>query len=79
MEQRRRSMVVGVGQVGAAEVNGLAHGGAQTIADFAQTLGLSQLAERHGDEVVPGREACGVVIGLVFAGRTDELNPIDQS
>ena len=38
----------------------LAAGDSQTVADFAQTLGLGQLAKEHGDILVPAGKAFGV-------------------
>ena len=46
---------------------------AQAIADFAQRIGASQLAEQHGDELSPAGKALGVTLGGVLPDECGEL------
>jgi hypothetical protein len=37
----------------------------QVIANFTQTLSLGQLANKHGDILIPGRETIGMTFCLI--------------
>jgi len=56
-----------------AEVFQLAQAASETPADFAQRLGLRQLAEQHGDELIPAGEAFSVFFGLMFTDDVCEI------
>ncbi len=51
----------------------LAQAASETPADFAQRLGLRQLAEQHGDELIPAGEAFAVLFGLMFTDDVGEF------
>jgi hypothetical protein len=51
----------------------LALAGRQPPADFAQGMGLPQLAKQHGDELPPAGEAPCVPLGPVLAHQLLEL------
>ncbi len=64
-------MLVGVGQSRAARrfANAQMHQpsqtASQTVADFAQRIGTSELAKQHGDKLGPAGEALGSALSLV--------------
>jgi hypothetical protein len=41
--------------------------GGQASANFAQRLGMPQLAKEHGDELTPTTETSGMSLGVVLA------------
>ena len=45
----------------------------QTVADLAQRIGASQLAEQHGDELRPAGKAFGVTLSGVLFYQCGEL------
>ena len=50
----------------------------QTVADFAQRLGLCQLAEHHGHQLTPAAEALGRFLRAAFFHSPRVLMPVDQ-
>ena len=48
---------------------------ARTEADFnvGQTLAISNLSERHGEELIPAREAMRSVVAMIASDTTPEL------
>jgi hypothetical protein len=46
---------------------------AQAVADLAQRIGASQLAEQHGDELRPAGKALGGALGSVLLDQRGEL------
>ena len=64
------TVFIGVGQGGVArgflhpEVDKLAFAGLESFVDFAETLRLSELAEKHRDELVPAAEAARMTLAL---------------
>ena len=72
-------MFVGIGQSGAArrsgnsDVDQTPQAAAQAIADFAQRIGASQLAEQHGDELRPAGKALGVTLSGVLLDECGEF------
>ena len=79
LEQHPGALSVGVGEGGLAggppdtEVVQPAQGTGHPVADLAQGLGLSKLAEQHGHEVVPAREPLAVAFGADIADEAVEL------
>jgi len=77
-------MGVGVGQRGGlgavhdAEMAQLAFKRGQSAADLAQALGIGELAEHHGNELLPAGETAGVALGVVFAGEGLELEAREE-
>ncbi|WP_245632531.1 hypothetical protein, partial [Edaphobacter aggregans] len=52
--------------------------GCQSLRDFTQTVGPSQLAEQHGDELTPAGKASGVPLGSMLANRSLEIGARKQ-
>jgi hypothetical protein len=52
--------------------------GGQASANFAQRLGMSQLAKEHGDELTPTTEPSGVPFSAVLADGRFELQAGNQ-
>ena len=50
----------------------------QSVDDFAQRLGLGQLAEHHGHELTPAAEALGGFLRTAFFDSPCELVPVYQ-
>ena len=73
-------MFVGIGQGGAARRSGNPHmhqapqAAAEAVADLAQRIGASELAEQHGDELRPAGEALGVTLSGVLLDECGELS-----
>jgi len=57
----------------------LAQAASETPADFAQRLGLRQLAEQHGDELIPAGEAFAVFLSLMFVDDVCEITTGENS
>jgi hypothetical protein len=78
-EQVRGTVDVGVREIGLAragtnaQMYEFAQAALKAIADLAQRIGAGQLAEQHGGEVRPGREALGAVLGLVLVDQPGEF------
>src|SRR4030043_2431970 len=51
----------------------------QSIADFPQRMGLRQLTEEHGDELIPATEAFAVAISFVFTDDDLKFASIENS
>ena len=72
-------MLVSVGQGGAARRFGDPHmhqaaqAAAEAVADFAQRIGASELAEQHRNELRPAGEAFGVTLSGVLLDECGEL------
>jgi hypothetical protein len=47
----------------------------QPVADFAQRIRASQLAEQHGDELRPAGKTLGGTLGRVFLHQCGKLRP----
>jgi hypothetical protein len=78
-----RTMLVRVGQGrtirrGDAQMLELALAAAQSPADLPQRVGAPQLAEQHGHELAPAREAPGVAFGVRPLDQRLELRPAEQ-
>ena len=58
-----------------SQVTELAAGDGQSVADLPQALGLGQLAEEHGDILVPGGEALGVAFCPAFMDKAQKRRP----
>jgi len=56
------------------QVDHLAERGGQASADLAQGLGLLQLAENHGNELIPATKAFNSLVGSCFFDKRFELN-----
>src|SRR5580700_1010854 len=69
LEHRRRPMLVGIGQSGAArgavdaDVHELAFAAGEPVAGLPQRVGARQLREEHGHQVSPRCEALGIALG----------------
>jgi hypothetical protein len=67
------AVLIGVGQggmfggFGDAEMDQFAFAGLESFVDFAEALGLAELTEEHGDELVPTAETAGVAFALMAA------------
>ncbi len=61
-----------------AEVLELALATAQPAVDLAQALGLGELAEEHGDEVVPAGETLGSPLASGLADKFGEAVAIHE-
>ncbi len=55
------------GGFGDAEMDQFAFAGLESFVDFAEALRLAELAEEHGDELVPTVETAGVAFALMAA------------
>ena len=72
-------MLVGISQGGLirryvdSEMNQLAQTTGQPVADLAQRVRVSQLAEQHCDQLRPATEAFGGTFGAVFLHQRREL------
>ena len=51
----------------------------QSAADFTQALGLGELAEKHGYEMIPATETFGTPFGLVAKDQVEKLSTVKQS
>ena len=77
--QFRRPVFVGIGEGGLvggfadAEMNQFAQTTAQAIADLAQRIGMSKLAEQHRDELRPAVKALGAPFGTMLLDQRTEL------
>ena len=77
--QRRGPMLVGIRQRGFirrhadSEMNQLAQTTGQPVADLAQRVRVSQLAEQHRDQLRPATEAFGCSFGTVLLHQRREL------
>jgi hypothetical protein len=49
--------------------------GSQSLGDFTERIGAAQLAEKHGNELLPTGKALGLVFSLMFVDHVLELNP----
>jgi hypothetical protein len=54
-------------------MNQFAQAAAQADADFAQRVGVRQLAEQHRDQLGPAAKAFGAPFGIVFFDQRSEL------
>jgi hypothetical protein len=45
----------------------------QAVADLAQRVGVSRMAEEHGHELRPARESLGALVGLMLARKPLEF------
>jgi len=50
----------------------------QTTADLPDTLGLRQLAEKHGNKLLPAAISLGMSIGLMHLNQLEKFSTIDQ-
>src|SRR3954471_20332538 len=50
----------------------------QPTGDFAQALGVAQLAEQHGDQLGPTAEAARMALGLMFVDLGLKLQAWDE-
>ncbi|MDZ7639376.1 MAG: hypothetical protein U5J83_14170 [Bryobacterales bacterium] len=85
------TLLIGVGQCGVrrrllhVEVAKLAFGGPQAFLDFAQTLGLAELAEEHGNELIPRAESTRMPLAAMLGNgarkqrRGDELQHLAEN
>lgn len=79
-----RAVLIGVGQRGVfggftdAEMDQFAFAGLEAFVDFAEALGLAELAEEHSDELVPAAETAGVAFALMAADDLFKHRPGDQ-
>jgi hypothetical protein len=65
------AMFIGIGQGGATgsgnpKMLQFTLTASQTTYDFPERMGLTQLAEEHGDKLAPAGESSGVTFGLGF-------------
>jgi len=68
-----------LGRSGAqSQVTELAAGDGQSVADLPQALGLSELAEEHGDILVPGGKTLGVAFCPAFLDKPQKRDPGDD-
>ena len=80
LEQSCRTVLVGIGEGGAARRSGNAdmdqppQTAAQAVANLAQRIGASQLTEQHGDELRPAGKALGVTLSGVLLYECGELD-----
>ena len=78
-EQCGGAVLIGVRQRGAAgrfgnaEVHQATETAGQTVANLAEGIGASELAEEHGDELRPAAKSLGGVLGTVFPNQGGEL------
>jgi hypothetical protein len=56
-----------VGSFVHAQMVELALDASQAVADLAQTVGVGQMAEEHGDQLGPAGKAFGGALGLMFS------------
>src|SRR5690606_14836056 len=67
------TVLIGVGEggmrggFGHAQMPQLAFGGAQTLFDFAQALGLAKPAKEHRDELIPAAEPARMALAPMLA------------
>ena len=79
LEEAGRTVLGGVGERGLlrclidAQVGELAQAAGQAVADLAQGVGLSQLAEQHGHELSPAGEPLRTALGAVSLDQCREL------
>lgn len=59
-------------------MNQFAFAGLEPFVDFAEALGLAQLAEKHGDELVPTAQTAGVAFPLMTTDDLFKHRPGDQ-
>ncbi len=74
-------MLIGIGQGGAArrfgdpQMDESPEAAGQAVADLAQRVGASQLAEQHGNDLRPAGKALGVTLGGVLLHQRGKLRP----
>jgi len=57
----------------------LSHAAGQSTADLSEAFGLSELAEEHGNEMVPGVELFGKPFGFMSMNQFMEFFPVNKS
>jgi hypothetical protein len=50
----------------------------QAVRNLVQGIGLGELAEEHGDELLPGSETFGAILGFEFADMAGEIGPLKK-
>ena len=55
-----------------------AFAGLESFVDLTEALGLTELAEKHGDELVPTAETAGVAFALMATDDLFKHRPGDQ-
>ena len=84
LEQFPGALAVGIGQCRAfrplleAQMIQFAFTAGKSVDDFAQRLGLGQLAEHHGHELTPATEAFGSFLRAAFFHSPRESMPVCQ-
>jgi len=58
-----------------SQMTELTTGDRQSVTDLSQALGLGELAEKHGDTLVPRGKALGVALCPAFADEAQKGNP----
>jgi hypothetical protein len=54
-------------------VNQLAEATTETVADLTERIGVSQLAEEHGNQLSPAAKALCAMLGIVLLDQRSEL------